>query len=116
MNLDRFTKLTLVLITVLLGLIVLRNVAQPAPVRAQIDQGYPFYIEPGFTMLRKPDGSAQLYGKVVIDMRSGDIWGFPTVTQSSYPVDVTQSKPPKSSPMYLGRFMFNEAVRPGGGM
>src|SRR5689334_14411397 len=101
MNVDRFTTVMLVLITVLLGFIVLRDLAHPAPARAQVDQGSPFYIEPGFTTLRKPDGSAQIYGKVAIDMRNGDIWGFPTLTQSTYPVDVTQSKPPKSSPMYL---------------
>jgi len=116
MKLDGFTKTLLVVIAAVLGLLVLRPLAQPAPVRAQAEQGYPFYVEPGYTMLRKPDGAAQVYGKVVIDMRTGEIWGFPTLTQSPYPIDATQSKPPQSSPMYLGRFMFNEATRSGGGV
>jgi len=30
-------------------------------------------VEPGYTTLREPDGSAQMYGKMVIDMRTGDI-------------------------------------------
>ena len=108
---DRFVKLMLVVIASLLALIALRPLAQPVPVRAQADDGYPFYVEPGYTMLRKPDGTAQVYGKMVIDMRSGDIWGFPTLTQSPYPVDSAQTTPPKSSPMYLGRFLFSQASR-----
>ncbi len=79
-----------------------------ASVQAQSSEAYPFYIEPGVTTIRKPDGSAQMYGKVVIDMRNGDVWGFPTVSQTPYPLDPVQTKPPKSSPMYLGKFMFDQ--------
>jgi len=111
MKADRFTKFVLVVIAALLAMIALRPIAQPAPVRAQAEEGYPFYVEPGYTMLRKPDGTAQMYGKMIIDMRNGDIWGFPTLNQSPYPIDSSQTKPPKSSPMYLGKFMFNEAKR-----
>ena len=111
MNVDRFTKVMLVIIAMLLGLIALRPLAQPVPVRAQSDDGYPFYVEPGYVMLRKPDGTAQVYGKMVVDMRNGDIWGFPTLTQSPYPIDSAQTTPPKSSPMYLGKFLFNQATR-----
>ena len=108
---DRFVKLMLVVIASLLALIALRPLAQPVPVRAQADDGYPFYVEPGYTMLRKPDGTAQVYGKMVIDMRNGDIWGFPTLSQSPYPIDTAQTKPPHSSPMYLGKFLFSAATR-----
>ena len=101
----------LVVIAVLLGMLVLRPMVQPAPVRAQADEGYPFYVEPGYTTIRKPDGTAQVYGKVVIDMRNGDIWGFPTLAQGPYPVDTAKTTPPKSYPMYLGKFMFSEAQR-----
>ena len=111
MKLDYFTKTISVVIAVLLGILALRPIAQPTPVRAQAEEGYPFYVEPGYTMLRKPDGTAQVYGKMVIDMRTGDIWGFPTLIQSPYPIDSAQTKPPKSSPMYLGKFMFSEAIR-----
>ena len=62
-------------------------------------------------MIRKPDGTAQMYGKMVVDMRNGDIWGFPTLTQGPYPVDTAKTTPPKSYPMYLGKFMFGEATR-----
>ena len=111
MKLDRFTQALLLMIAALLAVLVFRPVVQPAPVRAQAEEGYPFYVEPGYTMLRKPDGTAQMYGKVVIDMRSGDIWGFPTLSQSPYPIDTAQTKPPHSSPMYLGKFLFSAATR-----
>lgn len=113
MHLDRFTKAVLLAIAILLGVMAVRPMVCPAPVRAQAqsDESYPFYVEPGYTNIRKPDGTAQMLGKVVIDMRNGDIWGFPTLTQSPYPIDPAQTKPPKSHPMYLGKFMFDEAKR-----
>lgn len=111
MNLDRVTKTLLVIIAALLAFLAVRPLARPAPVLAQADEGYPFFVEPGYTMLRKPDGTAQVYGKMVIDMRNGDIWGFPTLTQSPYPIDSAQTAPPKSSPIYLGKFLFNQASR-----
>ena len=111
MMLDRFTKAMLIVIAVLVGMIVFRPVVQPAPVPAQASEAYPFSIEPGYTMLRKPDGTSQVYGKVVVDARNGDIWGFPTIVEGPYPVDNTKSVAPKSHPMYLGKFMFSEAVK-----
>ncbi|MGB8771810.1 MAG: hypothetical protein WCC92_19505 [Candidatus Korobacteraceae bacterium] len=111
MRLDRFTKAMLIVIAVLLGMIALRPIVHPAPVQAQASEAYPFYLEPGYATLRKPDGTAQVYGKVAVDMRNGDIWGFPTAVQGPYPIDNTKTVPPKSHPMYLGKFMFSEATR-----
>jgi hypothetical protein len=37
-------------------------------------------------------------------MRTGDIWGFPTLAPVPYPFDSVNSKPPVSSPTYLGKF------------
>ena len=111
-KLDRFTKVMQVVIAVLLGVLALRPLMQPAPVRAEVTQGYPFYVEPGYTVLRNPNGhgAAHMYGKVMTDMRNGDIWGFPTLAQSPYPINTLDTKPQMSSPMYLGKFMFSEAV------
>lgn len=58
MRLDKFTKAMLVVITLLLGFLVVRPLIQPSPVRAQAEEGYPFYVEPGYTMIRKPDGTS----------------------------------------------------------
>jgi hypothetical protein len=73
--------------------------------QAQIS-GAQLYVEPGTTMLRSPDGSRQVLGKVVIDLQSGKIWGLPTLTEAPYPVNTINSEPPVSHPIYLGRFDF----------
>jgi hypothetical protein len=57
-------------------------------------------------MLRKLDGTATVMGKVVINKRTGDIWGFPTGNESPYPITPTKKEPPISKPMYLGQFDF----------
>jgi hypothetical protein len=111
MKLDRFVKLLLSMIVGLLGTLVLRPFFQPAPVEAQSVDGRSFYVEPGYTMLRKPDGSGQMYGKMMIDMRTGDIWGFPTLVEGPYPVDPGKSEPPRSRPIYLGKFVLSDAHR-----
>jgi hypothetical protein len=71
-------------------------------------QGLPpdrdIYIEPGVWMLRAPDGSRQLLGKVVIDLSTGKAWGFPTLVQVPYPQDATSNQPPTSEPFLLGTF------------
>ncbi len=111
---DRFVKTMLVVIAGLLGILAFHPVFQPAPVLAESDgaHAHPFYIEPGYTALRKPDGNT-VYGKMVVDLRNGDIWGFPTIVQGPYPIDVISNKPVQSRPIYLGKFMFSEAVKSG---
>ena len=111
MKLDWFVKLLLSMIVVLLATLVLRPLFQSAPVEAQSVDGLSFYVEPGYTMLRKPDGSGQMYGKMMIDMRTGDIWGFPTLVEGPYPVDPGKSEPPHSRPIYLGKFVLSDAHR-----
>jgi hypothetical protein len=91
----------------MLGIIALRPWIQPAPIQAQSDYSY-LYVEPRVTALRKPDGTEQVQGKVMIDMRNGDIWGFPTMSGAPYPVDAAHTEPPVSYPMYLGRFEFSK--------
>jgi hypothetical protein len=63
-------------------------------------------------MLRKIDGTATVIGKVVINRRTGDIWGFPTGNDSPYPITPTKKEPPVSRPMYLGRFDFSATAAP----
>jgi hypothetical protein len=110
MKLDRTVKLLLASIVLMLAALVLRSIVQPAPVQAQSNSNN-FYVEPGYTMLRKPDGSGQMYGKMMIDMRTGDIWGFPTLVDGPYPVDAGKSEPPHSRPIYLGKFVLSDAHR-----
>ena len=107
MSLDLYSKCVLTAIALLLGVIALRPVAQPGAVFAASEYSY-LYVEPRTTTLRKHDGSQQVQGKVVIDMRNGDVWGFPTLSSAPYPVYTTRSEPPISTPMYLGKFDFSK--------
>jgi hypothetical protein len=111
MKIERTAKILLTLAVLLLGIVALRPLIQPASVSAQSTETRRFYVEPGTTMLRKPDGTAQVYGKVFIDMQTGDVWGFPTNTTDPYPSNPASSEPPKSHPMYLGKFVLSDAVR-----
>ncbi|MFZ0198823.1 MAG: hypothetical protein WB523_06325 [Candidatus Sulfotelmatobacter sp.] len=108
MKIDRFVKFLLLVIGVFLGMIALRPLAVPPVVAAQSGEGHPFYIEPGVAMLRAPDGSRQMLGRVVIDMRNGNVWGFPTLTQDPYPAAGPNSAPPISHPFLLGKFALSD--------
>ncbi len=59
-------------------------------------------------MLRSPDGTTQVYGRMMVDLRNGKVWGFPTLSTSPYPVDVGSTKSPVSHPFLLGTFDFSD--------
>jgi hypothetical protein len=111
MRKDTTTNFLLLLIAIALIAIAIRPYLAPDPVHAQSDSPYPFYIEPGTKMLRAPDGSQQVYGRVVVDMRTGKVWGFPTSTTDTYPVNLADSKPRTSHPFALGKFAFEDTEK-----
>jgi len=102
------TNLLLSVIAVALAAIAARPYIEPSPVGAQSTSAHAFYIEPGVQMLVNPDGSGQVYGKVVIDLRNGKIWGFPTGSLNPYPSYPMKNKPAISRPFVLGRFAFED--------
>jgi hypothetical protein len=104
MKVDWLIKVLLSAIAVSLATFAIRPYVAPPVVRAQDGEVHPLYFEPGTYMLRAPDGSKQVYGKVAIDMRNGKIWGFPTTTQDPYPSNPMASIPPTSHPFLLGKF------------
>ena len=113
MRADAFTKLLLAVIAISLALIAARPFISPEPARAADVEGSPFlWIEPGTTTLRSPDGSRNVIGKVIVDLNTGNVWGFPTLTNAPYPVDTTRTTPPVSRPIYLGKYDF-AAIREG---
>jgi len=111
LKIDLVTRVALIVIAVCLMVVAFRPVALPAVVEAQSAGPYPFYIEPGYQMLRSPDASQQVLGKMVIDMRNGKVWGFPTLGDSPYPIDITSKTPPTSHPIYLGKFAFGDTEK-----
>lgn len=108
MKVDGVLKSLLAVIAISLIVIAVRNYVAPPSVSAQTGEVHPLYFEPGTFMLRAPDGSQQVYGKVAIDMRNGKIWGFPTTTQDPYPSNPMSSTPPTSRPFLLGRFSLSD--------
>jgi hypothetical protein len=103
MQLDRYLKIVLSLIAVFLGMIAFRPFFDPPCAFAGLSAS-DLYIEPGVHKLRAPDGSKELLGKVVVDLRTGKIWGFPTYNNAPYPISVTNSQPPVSTPYQLATF------------
>jgi hypothetical protein len=108
MKVDWFVKFLLLASAVSLGTIAFRPYLAPPLVMAQAGDPHPLYFEPGTFMLRAPDGSQQVYGKVAIDMRNGKVWGFPTFTQDPYPSNATSSTPPTTHPFLLGKFALGD--------
>ena len=108
--LGTYPKCVLTIIAVLLAVIAIRPFASP-PITAAASDSQSLYVEPGTTALRSPDGMQQVQGKVIIDLRNGDVWGFPTPPSVPYPVDVTRNDPPTSTPMYLGKFDFSKLAK-----
>lgn len=104
------TNFLLLLIAIALTAIAIRPYVTPQ-IAVAASTPYPLYIEPGTTLLRAPDGSQQVLGRMVVDMRTGKIWGFPTLNQNPYPTDGTTAKPPVSHPFFLGRFAFEDTEK-----
>jgi len=105
---DVVTTGLLCIIAVSLVAIAVRPNLEVRPVQAQSATEYSLFIEPGTQLLRSPDGSQQVYGRVVIDLRTGTVWGFPTMTQDPYPFDPMKGKPVTSHPFVLGKFAFED--------
>src|SRR5882757_7757656 len=105
---DTVTKLLLSVIAIALVAIAIRPFWTAVPAHAQSGAAYLVYIEPGVQMLKTSDGRKQVYGRVVVDLRTGKIWGFPTITTDPYPFDALNSKPQTSRPFELGRFAFED--------
>ena len=103
---DRFLRTTFVAIAAFLGMIALRPYLSPPSAAAQGTDVYPVYIEPGVQNIRMPDGTGEVLGKVMIDLRNGDAWGFPTGSTSPYPIKLGKTEPPTTRPIYLGKFDF----------
>ena len=104
----RITHVLLSAIAVALIVIAARPYLQPQSVQAQTATSDPMYVEPGVYLLRIP-GGGQVLGKVVTDLRTGNIWGFPTNASDPYPTSPLDGKPEVSHPFALGKFAVNEA-------
>ncbi len=105
------TNVLLLVIAIALVAMAVGPLMKPRPAQAQVMADYPLYFEPGVYLLRAPDGTSQIYGKMAVDLRTGKIWGFPTYGQQPYPVDISTTKPVTSKPILLGRFALEDTDR-----
>jgi hypothetical protein len=105
---DRCVKYLLGAIAISLAAIALHPYVAPPAAMAQSAEGHWFFVEPGVTMLHAPGGSQQVLGKVIIDMRNGNVWGFPTLAREPYPAAGPSSSPPTSHGFLLGKFALSE--------
>jgi hypothetical protein len=102
MKTDWLVKSLLLLVVIFLGIMALRPYLAPPVVRAQSEDVYPITLRLGgrFTF-----NGAVLQGSVVLDLRNGNVWGFPDFVQRSEFLD----KPlPVSHPVLLGRFALED--------
>ena len=105
-----YTQIVLTIIAVFLGVLAIRPAVHPVTVQAQSESSW-LYVEPQTTTIRKPDGTGQMPGRMVVNLRTGEIWGFPTLSDLPYPVNVGSTQPPVSEPMYLGKFDLTKVKR-----
>jgi hypothetical protein len=99
-----YMKAILAVIALLLAVVAMH----PAPVRADTDSPT-FFVEPGTSPIRNLNGGVPGDGKIVINMSTGEVWGFPTHGAGApYPIDALNlnEKSPVSRPIYLGKFDF----------
>ena len=108
MTQDKQTNILLFIIAIALVAIALKSMVEPRSVVAQSHTEHSFLIEPGVQRLRSSDGSKSVAGRVVIDLQTGNAWGFPTLTGDPYPSDPTNVKPAVSHPFLLGRFALED--------
>ena len=106
----RATNLLLVVIALLLLALVLRPFKSPESVLAQ-SPDTDYYFEPGVFLVRAPDNSQQVYAKIVVDLRNGRVWGFPTLTPLPYPSDPIYNKAQTSHPFLVGRFALEDTKK-----
>jgi hypothetical protein len=100
-----YLKAVLTVIACLLAVLAMR----PAQVHADTDAPT-YFVEPGTSPIRNLNGGITGDGKVVINLSTGDVWGFPTHGAGApYPVESLPlgGRSPVSKPIYLGRFDFS---------
>jgi hypothetical protein len=96
---DVYTKAILTLIALLLAVVALRSL----PLAHAADAENQLQFDPTIEQFGVPGAAASLLGRVAIDMRTGNVYGFPTDGRP-YPFNLQSSQPGVAKPILLGRF------------
>jgi hypothetical protein len=102
MKTDWLVKSLLLLTAVFLGIIALRPYLAPPVVRAQSEVVYPITFGPSRVLTLN---NAVIEGNVVVDLRNGNVWGFPLFAQPSGTFDKSL---PVSHPVLVGRLALED--------
>ena len=102
MKTDWLVKFLLLLAVIFLGIIAFRPYVAPSVVRAQSEEIYPLTFAPqkAFSF-----NGVAVEGNVMVDLRNGNIWGFPPLFQRT---DFTDKLLPVSHPVLLGRLALED--------
>lgn len=100
MRLDFFIKAILTTIALLLALIAVRL---PLPSARAADAENRLQFDPAIEQFGVPGTAASLLGRVAIDTRTGNVYGFPT-DGHPYPYNLQNSQPGIAKPILLGQF------------
>jgi hypothetical protein len=104
----RTTNALLTVIAVALVAIAVRPYVQPVPVQAQSGTNVdPLFVEPGSSLMRIPSGG-QVPGKIITNLRTGNVWGFATGGGDGYPMSPVDGKPGTAHAVLLGRYELAE--------
>ncbi len=100
MRFDFYTKAILTMIALLLAI----NAARlPLPPAYAADIQHRLQFDPAIEQFAVPGGAASLLGRVAIDTRTGNVYGFPT-DGHPYPYSLQDNQPAVAKPVLLGRF------------
>ena len=102
-RIDLYTKVMLTAVVLLLGVLALQPFLSPAAVKAE-SEAASLFIEPGLTRIPGQGPNSDTMGKLVIDLRTGEAWGFPTMFTNYRESAI-------SKPVYIGRMDFGAMKR-----
>jgi hypothetical protein len=86
------------------GAACLRSFPAPPVVAAEPDTPRRLLVEPGTHLIPSLDGGSS-YGMIVMDLDTGETWGFPTQGKFAYPgYQVAKNEPLTVNAVYLGRW------------
>ena len=96
-----YTQIVLTVIAIFLGILACRP---STPVLAD-SQSLNLWVEPGTTNIRDVKGGTLGDGKIMINMNTGDVWGFPMkIAGVPYPTEALTGPKPVTIPAHLGKF------------
>ena len=105
---DVYMKITLTAIAIFLGVVALRPLLAPDNARAESTSAFaPLQFSESLNEFESKNG--RMVGRLAIDLRTGNIYGFPT-DGNPYPRNPLKQGVVVSDPVLLGRFNLDKLI------